>query len=599
MRIVFLYFFLLFSVLSFAQTPTATIEQDTAKNDRISVDFSDVFEYIIDGDSTYQRLVGSVELRQDSVYMYCDSATIINNTRVIAEGNVIIQQGDSTSVFADSLDYQGEEKKAQLFGNVALTDKDQKLFTEVLNYDLNTKIATYFTGAVLTNKETQLSSKVGYFYVDKNMAFFKDSVIVVDPQFTVRSDTLQFNTKTNVVTFLGPTLIKSDSSLIYCESGFYDTQNNVAEFSKNAEFTKGNQEATADIINYNGTTKSYTLNGNARFKDGEKRATADEIRYDESTDQTFLIGNARYEDEKQKIASDKIVYSASTESFSTTGRSQISDPPQIIIADTINYQSDIGLGLAIGDVVWQDTSENLTIKCQRANYNKETDYFKATGGRPLLITLIEDDSLFMTSDTLVAYRPEIDSLNTDTSRIMIAHQDVRILKSNLQATCDSLIYNTADSLFQFYESPIIWSDTSQFYADFIKMRLKNNEIHRIFLYENSFIVNSPDEVFFNQIKGNNITAFFKKSEIDRMDVQGNAESVYYALDDEEAYTGVNKTQSSSMLLYFGSNEIERIKFIQNPTAKLTPMQEVPAGGIELDGFKWENKSRPRVFADLF
>ncbi|MFK7931936.1 MAG: OstA-like protein, partial [Saprospiraceae bacterium] len=195
--LIFTFYILLPSTL-LAQSPTVP-PSDTTKSDKVTVDFSDVFEYIIDEDSTYQRLVGSVELRQDSVYMYCDSATIVNNTTVIAQGNVIIQQGDSTNIFADSLYYDSALKKAQLFGNVSLTDKGQQLFTEVLNYDLNTKIATYNTGATLTNDSTQLTSKVGYFYLERNEAFFKDSVVVVDPQFTVRSDTMQFNTQTKVV----------------------------------------------------------------------------------------------------------------------------------------------------------------------------------------------------------------------------------------------------------------------------------------------------------------------------------------------------------------------------------------------------------------
>ena len=64
-------------VVAQAQTtttaPTTTAEADTTKTDQIVVDFSDVFEYITEGDSVIQRLVGDVELRQDSVYMYNDS----------------------------------------------------------------------------------------------------------------------------------------------------------------------------------------------------------------------------------------------------------------------------------------------------------------------------------------------------------------------------------------------------------------------------------------------------------------------------------------------------------------------------------------------
>ncbi|MEL7021914.1 MAG: OstA-like protein, partial [Bacteroidota bacterium] len=481
-----------FGHLLYAQTPT--ISSDTIRSSKVTVDFSDVFEYIIDEDSTYQRLVGSVELRQDSIYMYCDSATIVNNTTVIAQGNVIIQQGDSTSIFSDSLFYDSENRQAQLFGNVALSDKGQQLFTEALRYDLNTKVATYDTGATLTNDSTQLTSKIGYFYLERNEAFFKDSVVVVDPQFTLRSDTMQFNTATQVVQFLGPTLIAADSSRIYCEDGYYDTQNKVATFTQHAQFVRGAQKATAEKIVYIGESSAYLLEGNARFEEEGRRATADLIRYEEKTDETILKGNARYQDATQDIVSDKIVYQSNTQRFRTTGRSRISDPPQIIEADTIQYESETGIGWASGEVVWQDTSEQLTIYAQRARYNKETDYFRATGGRPMLITVLDGDSLFLASDTLTAYRPSsqsdsvsvVDSLGqlasdstaatikTDTSRILVADHRVEIFKSDMQAVCDSLIYDTSDSVFLFYQQPVLWSDTSQFSADTIRMTLKNN-----------------------------------------------------------------------------------------------------------------------------
>ncbi|MEO1712601.1 MAG: hypothetical protein AAFU60_04625, partial [Bacteroidota bacterium] len=56
--------------------------QDTTKNDQVLVDFADVFEFIQEGDSTVQRLLGNVEMRQDSVYFYGDTAIIVNEVDI-------------------------------------------------------------------------------------------------------------------------------------------------------------------------------------------------------------------------------------------------------------------------------------------------------------------------------------------------------------------------------------------------------------------------------------------------------------------------------------------------------------------------------------
>ncbi|MEZ5039145.1 MAG: OstA-like protein [Saprospiraceae bacterium] len=573
--------------------------QDTAKS-KIDVDHADVFEYSQKKGTVIQKLIFNVELRQDSIFMYCDSATIENSLHVIAVGHVIIQQGDSTSAFSDSLYYDGLLKEADLYGEVVMENGDQRLFTDQLHYNLNTKVATYTTGATLTNGETQLTSKRGYYYVDQQEAYFKDSVSVVDPQFSLRSDTLLFNTATKVVTFLGPTLVSTDSSRIYCEGGFYDTENNLAEFTQHAQFIKGAQKGKANIIKYNGKSKIYSLEGDALFEEGARKATADVIEYDERNDKSVLIGNAKYKDEKQDIVADQIVYDAKNEVYSTRGRSRVSDPPQILLADQVDFREELGLGIAKGNVIWQDTSSQLTIVCEQADYNRETGYLKASGGalgRPLLISIVDGDSLYMSADTLLSTRT--DSLASDSSRLLQAYRDVRLYKSDLQALSDSLTYNAVDSLFTFFYDPIIWSDTTQFTADTIRMQMANDNIDKIFLYNKSFIINSPDEIFFNQIKGKNITASFKEGNLRKMDVQGNAESLYYARDEGGGYVGVNKTVCSDMVLFFGDNQIERILFLTAPQATMFPMKKVDHESLKISGFNWISTERPTGLPDLF
>lgn len=569
--------------------------------DIVNIDKAITLENIQQGKKLVQKLSGNVELRQDSVYMYCDTAVIEDNVNVVARGNVIIQQRDTTSIFSDSLIYDGLTKKAVLFGNVTLVNGSQQLFTDRLDYDLSTKIATYFEGATLTNNKTQLSSKKGYYYVGTNEAYFKDSVIVIDPNFNLRADTLKFNTQSRTVFFLGPTIIYSDSSRVYCEDGFYNTQNNLAEFKKNAQYARGDQKATAETIRYNGKAREYTLDGDAEFISKDQEASATVIRYEELNNKYYLTGKASFRDSIRNIAADTIVYDRKNQLYSATGRSKIIEPPQILEADQVAYSQELGSGVAVGNIIWRDTSANLTVLCERANYNRQTNFLKAIGGqggRPLLISKIENDSLYLTADTLLASQ-QIDTLAQDTSRMLFAYRDVRIFKSNLQGLCDSLVYTTTDSIFRLFQQPIMWSDTSQFTADTIHVQLSNERIDRIFLYNNSFIINSPDELFFNQIKGRNITAFFEKNELRRMDVQGNAESVYYARDEAEGYIGVNKTICSEMLLYFGDNQITDIRFFEAPKANLYPMRQADHDQLRIKGFRWENQRRPKSLNDLF
>lgn len=584
-----------------AQRPAPAPARDTTKKSRVNVDHADLFTYSQYKKKIVQKLIGNVALSQDSAYMDCDSAIIEDNNQVYAQGHVLIQHGDSVSVFSDSLHYDGELRIADLFGEVILVNGDQKLFTDRLTYDLNNRVATYNNKAALVLGETQLTSKKGYYYVNSKQVFFKDSVVVVDPRFSLRSDTLQFDTETKTVHFLGPTLISTDSSRVYCEGGFYDTENGLALFTDNAQYIKGKQKAVADSIRYEGRNKIYSLEGNAHFEEGaRRRANADRIRYNEAKDITTLEGNAFFQDSTQTIVANRIEYDARNKRYATRGRARISDPPQILEADSVDYNSADSLGIAAGNVIWQDTSAQLTIACELANYNQETGYLKAMGGRadrPLLISNIDNDSLYVTADTLMSIRP--DSVQGDSNRLLLAFNRVRIFKSNLQALCDSLAYSTLDSTFRFFKEPIVWSDTSQFTADTIHMQLANKQLKTIYLINNSFIINSPDERFFNQIKGKNITAHFDSSELRIMQVIGNAEAVYYALDDDDAYIGVNKTACSEMLLYFGDNRVHTIKFFTQPQGTFQPMQKADHEGLKIKGFRWQSAIRPKGIDDLF
>ncbi len=192
-------------------------EPDTTKKKTVNILFSELLENIRTDTAETKKLSGNVQLKQDSVLMFCDTAFLKDNN-VIAYGEVIIRQNDSLTIFSDSLVYRGDKKIADLYGNVVLEDGEKQLFTDYLNYEFETKVARYHTGALLNHKTTQVISKKGYYYVNTDELYLKDSITVIDSAFALKADTLLFNSETQVVTFLGPTLIAQDSSKIYCES---------------------------------------------------------------------------------------------------------------------------------------------------------------------------------------------------------------------------------------------------------------------------------------------------------------------------------------------------------------------------------------------
>jgi lipopolysaccharide export system protein LptA len=587
---------------AFSQTPIAPPQDTTQK---LKIETALVIEYFAKGGRTLQKLSGNVRMRQKNTLIYCDTAFLDQNDARL-KGNVVIEQADSIQVFADSAYYNADTRISDLYGDVALENGVQQLFTNRLRYDLANKIATYRTGATMTNGKSQLTSTRGDYYVNLDEIRFKDNVLAVDPDFTMRTDTMVFNTETQTAHFVAPTLISQKKSKIYTEGGFYDIENKFAEFDKNPQYEQEGQLGSSDKMRYSDVTKEYTLEGNAYINDkpNGRQVAAEIIRHNTETEKTILLGNARYLDSLRDIAGAEIRYDSRNKSYQLAGRGRVIDAPNIIEADSLDFNDQLGSGVALGNVIWKDTVADYTIVANRLDYNKQSDYLYATGGfgsgaggRPMMKTLIDRDTLYMSADTLNSFKPDTASDN----RILLAYKDVRIFKSDMQASCDSLSYSSVDSIFRFFKllnQPLIWSDTSQFSADTIRMLLKNKKLDRIWLRQNALVINSTDEIMFNQIKGRNTTAFFREDEVREMFVEGNAQAVYYALDDAGAYIGINQTQCSEMRLYFGNNQVEGIKFYSEPDGKFTPIKKVGEGGVKLEGFFWEKTRRPRRIEDL-
>jgi Organic solvent tolerance protein OstA len=586
-----------------AQSPPPPAKQDTQK---LKIETAAVIEYFLRQGREIQKLSGTVRMRQENTLIYCDTATLDRDFAVL-RGNVVIAQGDSVRTFADSAHYNAATKISDLFGEVVLVNGQQKLFTKRLRYDVGNKIATYTTGATMTNGKSQVKSRRGYYYVDAKEVFLKGDVLVTDPEFTMRTDTMTFNTEAQLVRFVAPTLISQRGSKIYTESGFYDMENDFAVFDQNPQYEKDGQRGRARKMRYEGALKEYTLEGDAHIENPEKGelADADVIRYNADTEKTTLRGNAHFRDSTRDIVGEEIRYDSRNKIYQLAGRGKVFDPPNTIEADSLEFNDVLGNGVALGSVLWQDSSSDFSVLAWRMDYNKKSQYLHAFGafgeqgaaGRPMMKTLIDTDTLYMSADTLTSFRPD----SASDARNLIAHRDVRIFKADLQAVCDSLTFSSSDSIFWFYQvnrMPIIWSDTSQFSADTIRMLLKNKKLDRLWLRQNAFVVNSDDGLLFNQIKGRHATVFFRDNQAREMLVEGNAQANYYAVDEQKAYIGLNETSCSEMRLFFEDNKVESVKFYQQPAGKFIPMRQAGRETKKLEGFFWEKKRRPRGVGDL-
>lgn len=177
-----------------------------------------------------QVLIGSVRLRHDSMYMFCDSALIFEKINSVeAFGNVHMEQGDTLFIYGDYLYYDGMSQLAMLRENVRMINRNTVLTTDSLNYDRLYNLGYYFEGGTLTDEENVLTSVWGEYSPATKLAVFNHDVKLVNPKFVLTSDTLKYSTQTKIATILGPSDIVSEQNHIYSERGFYNTNSEQAE----------------------------------------------------------------------------------------------------------------------------------------------------------------------------------------------------------------------------------------------------------------------------------------------------------------------------------------------------------------------------------
>jgi hypothetical protein len=96
---------------------------------------------------------------------------------------------------------------------------------------------------------------------------------------------------------------------------------------------------------------------------------------------------------------------------------------------------------------------------------------------------------------------------------------------------------------------------------------------------------------YNQVKGKRLIGLFTNNELDTINIDQNAQVIYFARNDNDELIGINNTVSSSIQMYMENQEIEGIRFIKKGTGKIYPLSKLPPKARILSGFGWRAEER--------
>jgi hypothetical protein len=156
-----------------------------------------------------------------------------------------------------------------------------------------------------------------------------------------------------------------------------------------------------------------------------------------------------------------------------------------------------------------------------------------------------------------------------------------------------------DSSMTMYREPVLWSDSNQLTSDSIRLLMRNGEADSLKMFGDAFIISRDDTSKYNQIKGRTVLAKFRDNDLFKIRVVGNAQTIYYAREEDKTLIGINTAVSSEMLIFLEKNQLQTITFIEKPEAHTWPEKDLPENERLLKNFRWFEKERPVSKDDIF
>jgi lipopolysaccharide export system protein LptA len=454
-------------------------------------------------------------------------------------------------------------------------------------------------------------------------------------------DSAYFYPKKNFVKAMGNVQIAEEgASTISARTMDFDANSGTLMARGDANFSKGQTNLRAPAIDYNVNSKIAYYFGNGTLTDGQNQLTSESGSYDSNSKNLFARKNVRSkgiseEGEPYEINSDTLTYNdfskvvkflgkeakvstkegtiyASDGEFNTKtkksklkGRPRIETDEYILKGDFLDYDQIQQRGEAKGNAEIFSKKDNIYINAHEGKMNGKQGISRFYGGRAYMRMIDEkNDTLWVVADTLISVGTKFkdknekmtqkDSLEAEKQpKMMLAYYNVKIYKSDLQGLCDSLAYNMKDSIINFYRQPVLWNVGNQISADSIRILNKNNKPHKIVMRENSFIISLDSIGNYNQMKGKYIDAFLKEGKMDKVFVEGNSESIYFQLkEDNKTMTGMYKVICGSVKAEFEENELSEVTFYHQIDGDLIPPHELQEGAKRLPGFLWRDAERP-------
>ena len=459
------------------------------------------------------------------------------------------------------------------------------------------------------------------------------------------------------ILLIGNVKMIHEGAVLTCKQALYYQKLNFFKALQNVVIKQGDTiTQTSDYLDYDANSKQALSWGNVVLKDPEMTLTADTLQFDRMNQKLYYRSFATIKDKTNTLNSKNGNYYLESKRFNATTKVTVVNPEHNLESNHLDYYTNSGLTYLYGPSTITNTKNENKIYCERGFYNTKTDisYFvkkaklylkertvegdslyydkkrgfaSATNNiqvidtiknfvtrgnyaeifeekdslfvikRAVAISIVDKDSTFVHGDTLlVTGIPE--------KRIVRTYHNVKIFKSDLQGSCDSIYTDKQTGITKMFRDPVLWSDGNQITGDTIHLisDVKTEKLDSLKVLNKAFIVSKDSSSIneFNQIKGRNMFGKFKENKLNLLLVKGNGASVYYNRNEEtNIIETITKEISSNIEFTLEKGQIIAVKYLKTSEGKTYPPSQFPEDLAKLDGFMWREGEQPKTKEDIF
>ena len=456
---------------------------------------------------------------------------------------------------------------------------------------LNGNVAFLHKGALLTCDSA-------YFYQESNsFKAFGHVKMRQGDTLSLTSDYAFYDGDNQMAEARHNVLLRHRGTKLYTDSLNYDRLYNIGYFFEGGKMVDRNNVLVSDWGEYDTETRKAVFNYNVNLRNPKFTLTTDTLHYDTRTSLANIVGPSVIRSKESVIHTSEGYYNTNTGRARLYGRSTMSNKGKEITGDSLFYDEKRGISQGYRNVIYKDTQKKNELHCNYLWYNEKNGFAFATEN-PVMMEYSQKDTLFVHSDTIkvITYH-----LNTDSVyRTAHCYNKVRAFRNDVQAVCDSLVYNTKDSCMTMYRDPIAWSGDRQLLGEEIQVFMKDSNIDRAHIINQALTAElMPDKDHYQQLSSKEMFAYFTKGQITQTEAIGNVRSIYYPVDDKDStLMGLVYIETDTMKMFMRDRQLQKI-WTSKTDGTWYPMTQIPPERYKLDGFTWFDYIRPINKDDIY